>query len=90
MYVIYVIDHSGCPVTFERIGCYRDFSRALFDYILTDMDSSLSIYSGMPVDWENFGTYIPDFACRCAQKAAEKGYDTFGLQFYGKYIYVFL
>ena len=77
-------------MTFEPIGCYKDTSRPLDDYILTDRDSSLPIYSGIPVDWKNFGTYIPDFACRCAQKAAEKGYDTFGLQFYGKYIYVFL
>ena len=77
-------------MTFEPIGCYKDTSRPLDDYILTDRDSSLSIYSGIPVDWKNFGIYITDFACRCAQKAAEKGYDTFGLQFYGKYFYVFL
>ena len=54
------------------------------DYILTDRDSSLAIYSGINIDWGNFDSYLRDFACRCAQKAEEKEYSTFGLNNYGK------
>ena len=60
------------------------------DYILTDRDSSLAIYSGINIDWKHFESYLRGLACRCAQKAEEKEYSTFGLQYYGKVFYLVL
>ena len=82
-------EDCDCPIVFEPVGCYKDTSRPLNDYILSDTDISTSVYSGINVDWKNFSVYIGDFACRCAQKAAEKGYDTFGLQNYGMVFFLF-
>ena len=42
------------------------------------------------MDWEHFEAYLRDLACRCAQKAEEKEYRIFGLQYYGKVFYLVL
>lgn len=80
-----------CPVKFERLGCYRDkrannnnVNRPLNEYLLTDRQHGISASSGRSIDWYHFDTYLPEFACRCAQKTVEKGYNTFGVQYYGK------
>ena len=78
---------SECDINFERIGCYQDsyqIHRPLPDYILTDREKGLKVYSGRWVEWKNWDQYLPNVACRCAKKAKEKGYNTFGLQYYGK------
>ena len=48
------------------------------------MDPSISNYGGRKIDWFNWNVYMPGFACRCAKKAKELGYDVFALQFYGE------
>ncbi|XP_068751837.1 uncharacterized protein [Montipora capricornis] len=78
---------SDCDHGFERIGCFKDNRqdpRPLPDYIMTDRDRSLAIYSGQSIDWRNWDSYMPEFACRCAEIAKEKGHNTFGVQFYGE------
>lgn len=81
---VYEIEPYICPVKFERMGCYKDAHRPLNDYILTDRDYNHPAFSGQFIDWNNFETYLPDLSCRCAQKAATKGYNTFGIQYYGE------
>lgn len=76
-----------CDVEIERIGCFKDNQKAprpLPDYIMTDREAKLSIYSGQSIDWRNWDVYLPNFVCRCAQSAKEKGHDTFGVQYYGE------
>ena len=73
-----------CPVKFERMGCYKDSTRPLSDYILTDRDIYHPKFSGISIDWLNYDTHLPDFSCRCAQKAVEEGFNTFGIQYYGR------
>ncbi|XP_068751834.1 uncharacterized protein [Montipora capricornis] len=78
---------SDCDHGFEMIGCFKDNRRdprPLPDYIMTDRDRSLAIYSGQSIDWRSWDSYMPEFACRCAEKAKEKGHNTFGVQFYGE------
>ncbi|CAB4023145.1 Hypothetical predicted protein [Paramuricea clavata] len=58
--------------------------RPLNEYILTDRDSTHPVSSGRSIDWNNFDTYLPDLACRCAMKTVEKGWNTFGVQYYGE------
>ena len=75
-----------CDVDIERIGCFKDNQKAprpLPDYIMTDREARLGIYSGQSIDWRNWDVYLPNFVCRCAQLAKEKGHDTFGVQYYG-------
>ena len=58
--------------------------RALPNYIYQERDKTLKKnYGGRKIEWYNWNMYYPGFACRCAQKAKELGYDIFGLQFYG-------
>lgn len=59
--------------------------RALPNYIYNERDPSIRNYGGRRIDWFNWNEYYPGFACRCAQKAKQLGYDLFGLQFYGKF-----
>ncbi|WP_411017566.1 hypothetical protein, partial [Salmonella sp. s51090] len=54
-------------------------------YALNDRDPTNPNYSGQMIDWSSWEFYVPNFACRCAEKAATlrtNGY--FGLQFYGE------
>ena len=85
---LFVNLESNCPLDFERIGCFRDNKkdpRPLPEYIITDRERGLNVSSGRSIDWRNWDVYMPDFVCRCAKKANEKGHSTFGVQFYGEY-----
>jgi len=77
---------GSCEVDFVTIGCYKDKggTRALPHYIYNERDPSIKNYGGRKIDWFNWNEYFPGFACRCAKKAVEKGYDLIGLQFYGE------
>jgi len=78
---------SDCDLDFERIGCFKDNKqnpRPLPDYIMTDRQKNLKIYSGQSIDWRNWDVYMPQFVCRCAKLAKEKRHNTFGVQFYGE------
>lgn len=71
---------------FERIGCFKDNKigpRPLPEYIMTDRERVLKIYSGQSIDWRNWDAYLLEFVCRCAELAKTKGYTTFGVQYYG-------
>lgn len=84
----------NCEVDFVPMGCYRDKGgldvnnqprRVLPNYIYNERDPKVKHnYGGRKIDWGNWNNYYPGFACRCAEKAKEKGYDLFGVQFYGE------
>ena len=61
--------------------------RALPNYIYQERDPKLEKnFGGRRIEWNNWNMYYPGFACRCAQKAKQLGYDIFGLQFYGNFL----
>ena len=70
------------------MGCYRDSSTARVGNrnVLTARDNSKPEFYGQHVDWFNFDIFLPKFACECAKKVIEAGYNTFGMQFYGTLI----
>ncbi|KAK3728149.1 hypothetical protein QZH41_019468 [Actinostola sp. cb2023] len=76
-----------CNLKLDGLGCYADRhqkgARPLPLYFLTDRDASLDISSKI-IDWRNWDVYMPELACRCANKAKELGHNTFGLQYYGE------
>ncbi|XP_048584945.1 uncharacterized protein LOC5514578 [Nematostella vectensis] len=86
-FVFEIVDLS-CSVAFEKVGCFRDHhhegARPLANYVISDRDDSVSSWSGSSIDWINWDTYMPKFACRCAEKAQELGNTFFGTQFYGE------
>jgi len=76
-----------CSVRFERIGCFndkKDSPRLLPSYLLNDRDKQLQSFSGQLIDWENWYEHLPNFVCRCAKRALEKGWRLFGIQFWGE------
>lgn len=76
-----------CDLDFERIGCFKDNKknpRPLPQYLMTDRERRLEIYSGQSIDWRNWDVYMPKFVCRCAEAAKKKGHNTFGVQYYGE------
>ncbi|XP_022782392.1 uncharacterized protein LOC111323329 isoform X2 [Stylophora pistillata] len=78
-----------CSVPFERIGCFHDQKEAprlLPSYLLNDRDESLPNFSGQLIDWENWYEYLPNLVCRCAEKAKEKGWKLFGIQFWAEHV----
>lgn len=92
-FISFIVD-STCSLQFERVGCFRDnheSPRPLGDYVLNDRDpTATESYSGQSIDWQNWDVYLPEFACRCAKKAQEKGATYFGLQYYGRVNYWYL
>ena len=88
MYAYVIVIHLDfCSVKFERIGCFndkKDSPRLLPSYLLNDKDEQLQSFSGQFIDWENWYEHLPDFVCRCAKRALEKGWRLFGIQFWGK------
>ncbi|XP_032240089.2 uncharacterized protein LOC5514646 [Nematostella vectensis] len=53
--------------------------------IMTDRDRSSIVFSGTQMNWpKTFQPYLKSIACRCARKAEAKGYEIFGLQYYGE------
>lgn len=76
-----------CSVRYKPVGCKIDkrHDRALSEMLINERDVHSNHYNGIDVDWYNFDTYLPAFACRCAKAAKKKGYRYFGLQFWGKF-----
>ena len=86
--ILWYLGPPSCSLKFERVGCYHDSQkkpRPLPHYILTDRDKNHKHYNGTDIDWWNWNTYMPAFACRCAQRAKSYGYRVFGVQYFGRY-----
>ncbi|KXJ24916.1 coadhesin [Exaiptasia diaphana] len=81
----YVKSGDSCP-KLEKIGCFVDTlkPRPLPELLINDRDPTHPAYSGRMIDWYNFDHYLKDFVCRCADKTKARGYEYFGLQFYGE------
>lgn len=58
--------------------------RPMEKYILNARDASHSSYVGYNIDWHNFDTYLQKFVCHCAEETDKLGWNTFGIQYYGK------
>ena len=87
LHFLVTVNTSCLQVPFERVGCYKDLhipsARPLPDYLFNDRDPSIDNYNGRRIDWDNWGVYLPEFACRCAAAAKAKNHTFFGIQFYG-------
>ncbi|XP_068698000.1 matrilin-4-like [Montipora foliosa] len=79
---------ATCKREWSKIGCFKDKiypSRPLPELLLNDRDIySNSHQPGYRLDWNKWNQSKHSLACRCAQKALQKGYRVFGLQFYGE------
>ncbi|XP_020601207.1 uncharacterized protein LOC110040329 isoform X2 [Orbicella faveolata] len=68
-----------CDVNYEKVGCFKDKTdaRALSVRIFSDRKN---------IDWEagKWEKFLKRLACRCAKESRTKGYDHFGLQYYGE------
>ncbi|CAB3989558.1 Hypothetical predicted protein [Paramuricea clavata] len=80
---VYEIATFTCDVHFEKIGCYKDYEQDN-EHVLSARVPGASNYVGQPIDWWNYDVFLPMFACECAKKTVENGYNTFGLQYYGE------
>ncbi|XP_032240147.2 uncharacterized protein LOC5514576 [Nematostella vectensis] len=83
-YIYYI---TSCSVNFEPIGCYHDdmiIPRPLPDLILSERDSTSPVFNGKRIDWLHWDTYLPEFICRCAERAKELNRTVIGMQFYGE------
>lgn len=79
---------TACPAIYTKIGCFRDDMRSprpLPELLITDKDPSIKAkYSNIPIDWNNWDTYMTDLVCRCAKEAKVRNYAFFSIQYYGK------
>lgn len=83
----YCSSDAPCPVPFKLLGCFKDSqqpTRTLPELLFTDKDKQSKVYSGIPIGWGNWNSYLEDLVCRCSKKAKEKKYTHFGIQYYGK------
>ncbi|XP_065644352.1 uncharacterized protein LOC100198647 isoform X16 [Hydra vulgaris] len=75
----------GCSVNYVKIGCYNDDQnnpRPLPEPLLNDRSEKYPGFSGKTIDWAHWNHYMPEFVCRCAEKAKANGYKIFGVQFF--------
>ena len=65
---------------YKRLGCYSDKggARPLPD-LLFDVSANASKLSG-----QQWGVYLLEMVCKCAEQAKQRKYTHFGLQDYGK------
>ena len=52
--------------------------------LINERDQFSNYYNGYDIDWHDWANYLPQFTCRCAKAAIDKGYKYFGLQFWGE------
>ena len=76
-----VHSYCDCPVNYKPVGCQKDtiYDRALPELVLYERP--------VAIHWFTWKEHLPDLACRCAAEAKQRGYNYFGLQFYGKCAY---
>jgi len=79
------LPHTTCERNYEKVGGFieRD-DRVLSDLLVNDRDCTSDRNDGHRLDWNQFEQSIHSLACRCAEKAKEKGFKVFGLQFFGE------
>ncbi|KAJ7388764.1 hypothetical protein OS493_035875 [Desmophyllum pertusum] len=78
--------------TWKKVGCFKDLEkgengkreRALHEQLVNIRDKRSKVYSEPHFDWTRLSESFHSLACRCAEIARNKGYDVFGLQFYGE------
>ncbi|KXJ23691.1 coadhesin [Exaiptasia diaphana] len=80
------LEFTTCSRKWAKIGCYHDSlsPRPLPELLLNDRDIYSSANDGHVLDWHKWRESLHSLACRCAEKARQKGYKVFGLQFYGE------
>ncbi|XP_068756342.1 matrilin-2-like isoform X2 [Montipora capricornis] len=79
---------ATCNRAWTKIGCFKDKvkpSRPLPEMLLNDRDRFSKYHQpGYRLNWNKWSQSQHSLACRCAEKALQKGYRVFGLQFYGE------
>ena len=90
--MIISIPTGDCLVAHRKIGCFADKHgaaarvRPVTELLFSERRNAGPRHSnGFVIDWDNWDTYLPALACRCAQAAKRKGYKIFSLEFYGRY-----
>ncbi|XP_065059570.1 uncharacterized protein LOC135687052 isoform X2 [Rhopilema esculentum] len=67
-----------CDVKYEPVGCYIFYDKyfnGLFQFILiTELDTSMRVWNGHTIDWNNYDKQLSDIVCRCLTLAASKGF----------------
>ena len=73
---------------FIKKGCFNDLQnpRPLPQLMFTDLNNSTAKFSGFPVDWGSWDSYLDDVVCRCAQVSNAKGFNYFGIENFGEYL----
>ncbi|XP_078373834.1 coadhesin-like [Oculina patagonica] len=94
IFALYTLQAQGqnkfatCGRAWTKIGCFKDNikpSRPLPEMLLNDRDRRSKYHEpGYRLNWHRWQESTHSLACRCAQKALEKGYTVFGLQFFGE------
>jgi len=78
-----------CARTWRKVGCFKDLKggqRALKEQMVNIRDRKSKVFpAGEPkLSWKHLPQSFHSLACLCAEKARERGYGVFGLQFYGE------
>jgi len=74
---------SGCYAGSEVCGGLVNFG--CYQKIGGSKDMPVMIYNGRSeIDWNDYISSLGSILCKCEKLAKEKGYETFGLQFYGE------
>jgi len=79
-------EKPACLGRWKKVGCFRDKhdDRAMQEEVANDRDVHSNHFIGQKIDWEKFPESTETLACECAKRTSAKGYQMFGLQFYGE------
>ena len=53
--------------------------------MFTDLDARDSKFSGVPIDWGSWNSYLQNVVCRCAQVSKAEGFYYFGVKNFGRF-----
>nr|XP_058950079.1 streptococcal hemagglutinin-like [Pocillopora verrucosa] len=75
-----------CPVQFIKKGCFNAIKsqKPLPRLMFTDLDARDSKFSGVPIDWGSWNSYLQNVVCRCAQVSKAEGFYYFGVKNFGE------
>lgn len=71
---------------FIKKGCFNDLQspKPLPKLMFTDLNARDTKFSGVPIDWGSWASYLQNVVCRCAQVSKAKGFYHFGIENFGR------
>ena len=70
---------------FQLQGCFEDHTQHMKELLATERDYTHHAWNGKWLNWNDWSNFMTGLINRCAVTAKAKGYQAFGMAYYGQY-----